>query len=122
MSDRQINTALRFMLHVQGKAGPKWGRPRKPLRRHGFTSVPDSWEYRLRDARHKATWPVALYILRRSWETNGEPFRVTNVAMKERGIDRHRKQEALEELEALGLIWVLRHYRRSPKVGLRMKG
>jgi hypothetical protein len=38
-----INTARRFMLHVQGKAGPKFGRL-KEKRRQLFTSFPDRWE------------------------------------------------------------------------------
>ena len=117
---RNINTARRFLLHVQGKAGPRFNRPKVP-RRHGFTAFPDTWEYRLRGANHKATYAVALYILRRDWETNGDPVKVTNVAMKERGVDRWRKQEGLGELKALGLIWVLRRPRKSPVVTLRIR-
>jgi hypothetical protein len=115
-----INTARRLMLHVQGKAGPRFNRPKVP-RRHGFTTFPDTWEYRLRGAKHKATYAVALYILRRDWETNGEPLKVTNVAMKGRGISRQRKWEALNELEALGLIQVRSRFSRSPIVTLRIR-
>jgi hypothetical protein len=117
---RNINPARRFMLHVQGRAGPRFHRPKVP-RRHGFTAFPDTWEYRLRGAKHKATYALALYILRRDWETNGEPVKVTNVAMKERGVDRWRKQEGLDELEALGLVRVRRRLRKYPTVTLLIR-
>ena len=83
----RLNTARRTMLRIQGKAGLRLGVPKTP-RRRGFTAFPDTWEYKLRGAKHKATIFVAIYILRRDWETNGEPVKVANVAMKERGISR----------------------------------
>jgi hypothetical protein len=108
------------MLKVKGKAGPAFRMPKVP-RRHGFTAFPDTWEYKLRGTTNKAIYAVALYILRRDWETNKEPVKVSNVAMKERGIDRRRKWEALGELEVLGLIRVQRRFKRSPLVTLRLR-
>jgi hypothetical protein len=115
-----LNTARRTMLRIKGKAGPRFGVPKTP-RRHGFTALPDTWEYKLRESKHKVTIFVAIYILRRDWETNGEPVKVTNVAMKGRGISRQRKWEALNELEALGLIQVRSRFSRSPIVTLRIR-
>jgi hypothetical protein len=106
--------ARRNLLRTKGKAGPKrFGTARVP-RRYRFTMFPDKWRIALREARHVATYRVAIYLLRRDWETNGEPIKVTNVAMAEEGVDRWRKKEALEELEALGLIRVQWRDRKSP--------
>jgi hypothetical protein len=117
---RNINTARRFLLKVKGKAGTAFGVLKMP-RRHGFTAFPNTWEYKLRGTTSRAIYAVAIYILRRDWETNGEPVKVTNVAMNERGIDRRRKWEALTELEELGLIRVQRRPDRSPIVTLRVR-
>jgi hypothetical protein len=113
-----MNTARRFMLHVQGKAGPKFGRP-KQKRRQLFTSFPDRWEEALSESKHAATFKVALYLLRRDWELNRGPIKVSNVALAERGVDRRQKWRALAELEALELIRVQRRPSRSPVVTLR---
>jgi hypothetical protein len=113
--------ATRKYLWTQGKAGPKRFNPVKVPRRHRFTMFPDKWEIALREAKHIATYRVAIYLLRRDWETNGMPTRVSTVTMAERGVSRKRKREALAELEVLGLIRVRRHVTRSPMITLRVR-
>jgi hypothetical protein len=113
--------ARRNLLRTKGKAGPKRFNPVKVPRRHRFTMFPDKWRIALREAKHIATYRLAIYLLRRDWETNGEPIKVTNIAMAEEGVDRRRKREALAELEALGLIKVQRRADRSPFVTLRAR-
>jgi hypothetical protein len=113
--------ALRFMLRVHGKAGPKFTGQKGLRRQHGYTVFPWSWEHKLMLARHRATFALALYILRRDFETNREPFKVSNVAAAQYGVDRKRKNDALRELEALGLIYVQWRSRKTPIVRLRQR-
>jgi hypothetical protein len=86
-----------------------------------FTILPDSWEIKLRGCRHKATYPVAVFLLRQHWKTKGRPFKVPNLALAERSVDRYAKWRALEELEELGLIQVERRSNRSPIVTILIK-
>lgn len=86
-----------------------------------FTILPDTWEIKLRGCRHKATYPVAVFLLRQHWKTKGRPFKVPNLALAERSVDRYAKWRALEELEELGLIQVERRSNRSPIVTILIK-
>jgi hypothetical protein len=86
-----------------------------------FTILPDSWEIKLRGYRHKATYPVAVFLLRQDWKTKGRPIKVSNTALAERGVDRYAKWRGLEELEELGLIQVERRSNRSPIVTILVK-
>jgi hypothetical protein len=51
-------------------------------------------------AKHRATFVVALYLLRRDWEVHHAPIKVTSIATAQLGVDRKRKREALDELGA----------------------
>jgi hypothetical protein len=85
-------------------------------RRQQFVRVPWMWIERLANARHIATYRVALHVLYRHWKCGGVPFTLSNTAMVAEGVTRWRKWEALRELEQLGLITVERRARRSPRV------
>lgn len=91
-------------------------------RRKGFTMVPGLWQERLTKARRIATYRVALHILRRHFESGGEPFTLSNGAAALEGVTRWRKWEALAELEKLGLITVERRKRRSPRITVLCDG
>jgi hypothetical protein len=90
--------------------------PRKIQKRRYFVKVPSTWIERLVEARHIATYRVALHVLYRHWKGGGAPFTLSNTAMANEGVTRHRKWEALGELEQLGLVTVERRKRRSPRV------
>ena len=91
--------------------------PRKTQkRRQHFVKVPGTWVERLATARYIATYRVALHALYRHWKGHGMSFTLSNTAMVDEGVSRHRKWEALGELEQLGLITVERRKRRSPRV------
>jgi hypothetical protein len=100
------------MLHERWAVVPK---KIQKQRRH-FIKVPGVWVERLREARHIATYRVALYVLYQHWKGSGAPFTLSNTAMTGEGVTRQRKWEALLELEQLGLITVEKRARRSPRV------
>ena len=85
-------------------------------RREHFVRVPWTWVERLTNARHTATYRVALFVLYRHWKGGGKPFTLSNTAVEDQGVSRWTKWAALGELEQLGLITVERRVRRSPKV------
>jgi hypothetical protein len=87
----------------------------------GFTIVPDNWEIKLRGCTHKATYPVAVFLLRQHWKTKDRPIKVPNTALADRGVDRYAKWRALQELEELGLIRVERRSNKSPIVIVLIK-
>src|SRR5262249_46384949 len=69
----------------------------------GFIKVP-AWVLYKHHFQWASTWPLYLYILRRSFQRSGPPFALTNAALAELGISRWRKDRALRELEKLGLV------------------
>jgi len=90
--------------------------PKIQKRRQQFVKVPWAWIERLVEARHIATYRVALHVLYRHWKNGGLPFTLSNAAIADEGVSRWRKWEALGELEQLGLITVERRKRRSPRI------
>jgi hypothetical protein len=119
-----VDPDLHARLQVIGKMGPRIGGRRrpKPPRRRGFIAVPYAWEYRLRVAQASgATYALAHYILRKDWETDTLPVKITNKAMDRLGLSRHSKWRALNQLEALGLIKVQRAYGKNPVVTIRVR-
>jgi hypothetical protein len=90
--------------------------PPKTRRAKGqrFTLVPEEWSNRLADAKHIATFKVALHLLHHHWKEEGAPLTLANTTVK--GVSRWEKQAALTELEAYGLITVGRNPRKSPVV------
>jgi hypothetical protein len=85
-------------------------------RRANFTIVPGIWKEQLTEARHIATYRVALHILTRDWEGGGKPFTLSNGALALEGVGRGTKWRALKELERLALITVERRKRKSPRI------
>jgi hypothetical protein len=79
-----------------------------------FTKFPWVWEEELRQARYVSTYRVALYVLRKWWQSRGQPVPVSNVALPD--VSRYQKSKALAELEALRLVKTKRQAGRSPQV------
>jgi hypothetical protein len=114
----------RLCLRITGKMGPRLGGRRRlqPPRRRGFIGVPYTWDYRLRVAQASgATYVLAHYILRRDWEGDTNPVKVTNKAMERLGLSRRSKWRALHQLEALGLIRVQKRHGKNPVVTIRVR-
>jgi len=84
---------------------------RKQRRKH-FVKVPGLWVERLSDARHIATYRVAMRVLARYWQRK-EVFPLPNNI---EGVSRWAKWAALSELEKLGLIRLERRDRKSPLI------
>ena len=84
-------------------------------RRQQFVKVPLTWVERLKHARHKATYCVALYVLHQHWRTSGKPVTVSNKSL---GLPRRSKWRGIRELERLGLIRAETHLRKSPVITL----
>jgi hypothetical protein len=117
LTDKQLR------LWGTGHYGPRRGAAPLPRRRqHCHIRTPYSWDYRLLGAKHKAVvYNVANYILRRDWETDRAPIKITTVAMARRGISNKSKWRALNELERLKLIWVCRQHGKNPVVTIRRR-
>jgi hypothetical protein len=93
--------------------------PRKiQNRRQQFVRVPWLWVERLRDARGRQSYRLALCLLYLHWKGNGEPIKLANGMLALDGVSRHSKYRALQDLERLGLISVERQPRKSPTVKL----
>lgn len=83
-----------------------------------FIKVPMTWADQLAKTRWLATWPVALQLLRLSWKKNSATVDLPNSGLKEWGITRRQKAEALQELVTKKLVTVERTGRRSPRITL----
>jgi hypothetical protein len=81
-----------------------------------FVRVPVLWVERLAEARHLATYRLALYLLYRSWKTGSRSITLSNGVLAAEGITRWTKWRALRELERLGLVGVERRQRKAPRV------
>jgi hypothetical protein len=88
-------------------------------RRQQFVQVPWTWVERLRDARGRCTYHVALYLLHLHWKGNGDPVKLANGMLGLDGVSRYSKYRALRDLERLGLVTVERPRRKSPIIRLR---
>jgi hypothetical protein len=87
-----------------------------PRNQRHFVRVPVLWVERLTEARHLATYRLALYLLYRSWKTGSRSITLSNGVLAAEGITRWTKWRALRELEQLGLVGVERRQRRAPRV------
>jgi len=83
-----------------------------------FIKVPVGWVNKLAETKRRATWPVALCLLRLSWKKNSKTVSLPNSALKEFGVSRKMKADALKELEAKKLVTVEVSERKSPRVTL----
>jgi hypothetical protein len=84
-----------------------------------FTKVPWFWRDRLRKAKRASTFKLALFLLHRYWQNDGQSVPVSALAMEEEGISSRQKSRALSELQSLGLITIERRRGASPLVTLR---
>ena len=82
-------------------------------RRRRFIIIPEMWIERLEGARHVSTYRVALRILQRNRQCEGQPFPLPNNIG---GVSRWAKSTALKELEKAGLVQLERRKRKSPLV------
>jgi hypothetical protein len=105
MDDEQLNP------NGKAKASPSTKAKKKTA---SFTMFPWVWEEELRQAKHISTYRVALYVLRKWWQSRGQPVPVSNVALPD--VSRYQKSKALAELEALRLVKTKRQTGRSPMV------
>jgi hypothetical protein len=81
-----------------------------------FVRVPVFWVERLTEARHLASYRLALHLLYRSWKTGSHTVALPNGSLAAEGIARGTKWRALRELERLGLVVVERRQRKAPRV------
>jgi hypothetical protein len=89
--------------------------PRKiERRRQHFVKVPWMWIERLADARHIASYRVALHVLYQSWKNGGKPFTLSNSAVT--GVKKGQKWRALRELERLRLVTIEPRKRKAPLI------
>ena len=91
---------------------PPVGAVIKPNWERRYVKVPWDWVKQLRKAKLPSTFHVAHVILYEHWIKGGRPFPLSN--QKVHWISRRTKWRALAELEALGLIAIKRHRRKSP--------
>jgi DNA-binding PadR family transcriptional regulator len=62
---------------------------------------------------------VALYLLWEVWRSRVNQVKLANVGLKELGVGRQGKYNALHQLEEAGLISVKREPRKSPVVTVK---
>jgi hypothetical protein len=85
-----------------------------------FIMVPREWQVQLlRIDADKCTYRLALYLLWEAWRTRGVRVKVTNVRMKEEGVGRRGKRQAVAQLERAGLVVVERTDHGSPVVRVK---
>jgi len=87
-----------------------------PRKRRHFIKVPVLWFERLAEARHIATYRLALHLLYQTWKRGGQPVLLPNGPLIAEGIARGTKWRALKELERQGLITIERRKRKSPRI------
>jgi DNA-binding transcriptional ArsR family regulator len=87
-------------------------------RRRQFIMVPMDWVDRLARIPHRATFIVALRLLRLAWQHPHKSVTLSNIGLAELGVARAEKYRALAELGAVGLITVERSKGKAPRVTL----
>jgi hypothetical protein len=90
-------------------------RRRQEESRH-FVKMPVLWVERLAEARHIASYRIALHLLYQTWKTGRQSVELPNASLATLGISRRSKWRALGELERLGLVMVERRRRRTPRI------
>jgi hypothetical protein len=90
-------------------------------RQQQFVKVPCVWMDRLSGARRMSTYRIALLVLHMHWKRHGQPFVLANGTLAAQGVNRWAKWDALGELEALGLITIVRRRRKSPIVRVNVE-
>jgi hypothetical protein len=94
---------------------PKGSPPKVQRPKEIFVGLTMFWHRRL-DRLSGKTQTVGRHILELQFKNFGRPFKLTNGPLLAKGIGKEAKWLALNELEALDLINVERHPRKSPIV------
>jgi hypothetical protein len=86
----------------------------------GFLTVPQAWNEALAKIPYTPAHAVALCLLRRRWSDRVNSFPIGNIAFSAAGVTKYTKAQALQCLEAAGLIAIEpRGRRKSPFVTLK---
>jgi hypothetical protein len=78
--------------------------------------LPTVWSDHMDNRMSGKTQTAARHILGLFWGANGRPVYLTNSPLSARGVGRHAKRRAIEDLEGRGLIEVERHRGRPPVI------
>jgi hypothetical protein len=85
-----------------------------------FVMFPDEWDFQLARVRADGcAYRVAIHLLREAWRSGSNRVKLANVALEARGVGRHGKRRALDQLVKAGLITVERQLRKSPMVTIK---
>ncbi len=114
--DNLDNWALRYEDVAEVKVETAASKRRAARLQTEFVRVPLIWVLALAKPKWRATWPLALYVLHRSWRYKGAAVTLSNIVLAELKISRLEKYRALAELETLGLITVERAGGKAPRV------
>jgi hypothetical protein len=94
---------------------PREREAQKRQKKEIFVQISPTWQKRMNGLSGK-TQTVARYILEQHFKNYGRPVKLTNGPLSAIGIGREAKSQALDDLEACGLIEVERHSHRAPVV------
>ena len=111
--DSDLDVLKRCRLDAEEYATRRIDSAVRKRRRRRFIIIPEMWIERLEGARHVSTYRVALRILQRNRQCEGQPFPLPNSIG---GVSRWAKSTALKELEKAGLVQLERRKRKSPLV------
>ena len=111
--DSDLDALKRCRLDAEEYATRRIDSAVRKRRRRRFIIIPEMWIERLEGARHVSTYRVALRILQRNRQWEGQPFPLPNNIG---GVSRWAKSTALKELEKAGLVQLERRKRKSPLV------
>jgi hypothetical protein len=82
-----------------------------------FTKFPHEWDFQLVRVRaNGCTYRVALFLLHEVWRSGCNRVKLANGILQARGVGRHGKRRALDQLVKAGLITTERQPRKSPVV------
>jgi len=93
---------------------PAVAKPRR--RQREFVMVSREQFDQVAKAKHFAAERVFLHLLFLSWRSPDKPVKLANAGLASLGVGRYIKRQVLRELEALDLIRVERHHKKSPMV------
>ena len=83
-----------------------------------FAKVPLWWAEQAAQATKTPKAFVWVWLLHLAWKAQSNMFHLPNARLLDRGVSPYAKRRALRELEAAGLIRVVREVGKSPLVTL----
>ena len=92
--------------------------PKKTKSPDLFAKVPLWWAVQAAQATRTPKAMVWIWLLHLAWRARSNTFRLPSERLRVRGVSRFTKMRALRELEAAGLIQVVRERGKSPTVTL----